>query len=345
MTGYRPGEPIRIRYFLALAALVGGLLALSATGSASAVTPEIDRAKAEARALSALVDQLNQELAIATEEYNYANQQFEDTKAAVDKTSADLAQAAKDLVAAQDRLSERLVSIYKWGSIGPLDAILGSGSISDAVTLLDTLQWIGEQDARLVSEIHSFETERQELRDKLKVQLAEQEALREQTSAAKQAVLDQLTKQQEALKGKEALIAQLQKAEAERQARLAAQERARQAWLATRPGKAVSLAMQYLGVRYVWGGASPSGFDCSGLVQYVYAKVGVSLPHSSRMQYDCGTHVSRSNLRAGDLVFFFTPIAHVGIYIGNGRMINATGNRVQISDVWPASYRGATRVF
>jgi cell wall-associated NlpC family hydrolase len=324
--------------------LVGGLLALAAAGHASAVTPEIDRAKAEARALIALVDQLNQELAVATEEYNYANQQFENTKAAAEKTSAELAQAAKDMVAAQDRLNERLVSIYKWGSMGPLDAVLGSGSISDAVTLLDTLQWIGEQDARLVSEIHAYETARQELRERLKVELAEQEALREQTASARQAVLDQLTRQQEALKGKEAQIAQLQKAEAERQARLAAQERARKAWLATRPGKVVSLAMQYLGVRYVWGGASPRGFDCSGLVQYVYAKVGVSLPHSSRMQYACGARVSRSNLRAGDLVFFFSPIAHVGIYIGNGRMINATGNRVQISDVWPNSYKGACRV-
>jgi cell wall-associated NlpC family hydrolase len=62
------------------------------------------------------------------------------------------------------------------------------------------------------------------------------------------------------------------------------------------------------------------------------------------MQYACGARVSRSNLRAGDLVFFFSPIAHVGIYIGNGRMINATGNRVQISDVWPNSYKGACRV-
>ena len=343
MTGYRSGEPIRIRHLLLLVLFVG-LLALSGSDFASAYTPEIDKAKAEARALSALVDKLNQELAAATEEYNFANQQFENTKAAVEKTSAELAQAAQDMVAAQDRLNERLVSIYKWGSMGPLDAVLGAGSISDAVTLLDTLKWIGEQDADMVDEIQAYEAERQELKKRLKSELEQQETYRAQTAVARQAVLDQLTRQQEALKGKEAQLAQLQKAEAERQARLAAQERARKAWLATRPGKVVSLAMQYLGVRYVWGGASPNGFDCSGLVQYVFAKVGVSLPHSSRMQYDCGTHVSRSNLRAGDLVFFFTPIAHVGIYIGNGLMVNATGNRVQISEVWPGSYKGACRL-
>ncbi len=102
--------------------------------------------------------------------------------------------------------------------------------------------------------------------------------------------------------------------------------------------------MQYLGVPYVWAASSPSGFDCSGLVMYVYAKVGVSLPHSSRMQYDYGTHVSRDQLQPGDLVFFYSPIHHVGIYIGNGQMINATGSQVQISNVFRGSYYGATRI-
>jgi cell wall-associated NlpC family hydrolase len=63
------------------------------------------------------------------------------------------------------------------------------------------------------------------------------------------------------------------------------------------------------------------------------------------MQYSYGTHVSRSQLKPGDLVFFYSPIHHVGIYIGNGRMINATGNQVQISAVWKSSYYGATRLF
>ena len=102
--------------------------------------------------------------------------------------------------------------------------------------------------------------------------------------------------------------------------------------------------MQYLGVPYVWAASSPSGFDCSGLVMYVYAKVGVSLPHSSRMQYDYGTHVSRDQLQPGDLVFFYNPIHHVGIYIGNGQMINATGSEVQITNVFRDSYYGATRI-
>jgi cell wall-associated NlpC family hydrolase len=101
-----------------------------------------------------------------------------------------------------------------------------------------------------------------------------------------------------------------------------------------------------LGCPYVWAGASPSGFDCSGFVLYVYKKVGVSLPHSSRMQYGCGQPVSRGDLQPGDLIFFYSPISHVAIYIGDGKMIHAagTGKDVRISSVWTSNYAGACRI-
>ena len=107
-------------------------------------------------------------------------------------------------------------------------------------------------------------------------------------------------------------------------------------------------AEQYLGVPYVWGGESPSGFDCSGLVQYVYGKLGVHLPRTSFAQYNAGRHVSRSDLRPGDLVFF-DALGHVGIYIGGGRFIHAphTGTRVQIGTLagwYSEHWSGATRV-
>ena len=343
MSGYRPGEQTHARILLALI-LIAGLLALSSSGPAEASTPAIDKATAEAQALSDLVDRLNIELGAATEDYNFAKQQFEDTQAAVKKTSADLAQAAEDLASAQDRFSERLVGIYKSGNLGMLDVVLGASDFSELVTLLEKLRWITELDSQLVEQIGAYKAQNTELKARLESELQQQQAYEAQTAAARQKVLDQLAKQKEALKGKEAQIAQLKKAEAERQARLAAEERARKVFLASRPGKVVTMAMQHLGVPYVWGGSSPRGFDCSGLVQYVYARVGVTLPHSSRMQFSYGRPVSRDDLQAGDLVFFFTPIQHVGIYIGNGRMVNATGSEVQISDVWPITFRGARRV-
>jgi cell wall-associated NlpC family hydrolase len=116
-----------------------------------------------------------------------------------------------------------------------------------------------------------------------------------------------------------------------------------------RYGGVVGIAMQYLGVPYVWGGASPAGFDCSGLIMYVYAQVGISLPHHAASQYNYGTPVSRDQLEPGDLVFF-NGLGHAGIYIGGGQFIHAphTGDVVKISslsDSWyAATWYGARRL-
>ena len=112
--------------------------------------------------------------------------------------------------------------------------------------------------------------------------------------------------------------------------------------------RAVALARRELGVPYVWGGESPAGFDCSGLVAYVYGRLGVSLPRVAADQYRAGRHIARSLLRPGDLVFFH-GLGHVGIYIGAGRFIHAphTGDVVRISSLsgwYDETYVGASRV-
>jgi cell wall-associated NlpC family hydrolase len=325
--------------------MIASLLVLSSQSFVQASTAAIEKAKSELETLRDLVDQLDQQLGAATEDYNYANQQLKDSQSAAKKLTAELKQAEADLATTQDRLNQRVVDIYKTGSLGMLDVLMDANSFSELVGRLDELAFLSRQDARLVDQISDYRAQAADKKTKLEAELVQQELYAEQAAAAKDKVLAQLAEQTKALKGKEAQLAQLRKEEAARQARIAAEERARQAFLASRPGKVINLAMKYLGVPYVWGGASPSGFDCSGLVQYVYGKVGISLPHSSRMQYNCGKPVSRSDLKPGDLLFYYTPIQHVAIYLGNGRIINATGNQVQIGDAFTRGYVGACRVF
>jgi cell wall-associated NlpC family hydrolase len=110
--------------------------------------------------------------------------------------------------------------------------------------------------------------------------------------------------------------------------------------------QALRFALTRRGDPYVWGAAGPSAFDCSGLVLWAYAQVGISLPHFTGAQWTMGVHVSRSQLQPGDLVFFYADIGHVGLYIGNGLMVDAPdfGETVQVQPVMWNVYVGAVRI-
>jgi cell wall-associated NlpC family hydrolase len=110
--------------------------------------------------------------------------------------------------------------------------------------------------------------------------------------------------------------------------------------------QALQAAISRLGDPYVWGAAGPSQFDCSGLVMWAYAQVGIALPHYTGSQWNSGVHVSRNDLEPGDLIFFFPNISHVGMYIGNGMMINAPnfGEDVKVEPVFWNSFVGAVRI-
>lgn len=115
----------------------------------------------------------------------------------------------------------------------------------------------------------------------------------------------------------------------------------------------ISTGKSLIGIPYVWGGTTPSGFDCSGYTKYVFGKNGITLPRNSRDQYNMGRSVAYSSLRPGDLVFFSLSnngqVSHVGIYIGGGQFINATTSKgvtiSSFSSYWMNAYVGARRVY
>lgn len=110
--------------------------------------------------------------------------------------------------------------------------------------------------------------------------------------------------------------------------------------------QALRYALTQQGKPYVWGAAGPNAYDCSGLVQWAYKRVGVNLPHNAAMQSVLGKPVARADLQVGDLVFFYTPVSHVGIYVGGGKILNAatTGQPVKISSMQWLPFHNARRL-
>jgi cell wall-associated NlpC family hydrolase len=109
---------------------------------------------------------------------------------------------------------------------------------------------------------------------------------------------------------------------------------------------ALRKAVTKKGLPYIWGGTGPRGYDCSGIVQWAFKQVGINLPRTSAMQSRVGTPVSKKDLKPGDLVFFYSPVAHVGIYIGNNKVFNAytSGQPLKVSDMTHMPFHNARRI-
>ncbi len=356
-----------MRYGLALlSALVFGL-AVTAAGSAEPA--QIGSKRAEAQQVLAQIQAMDAQMEKAVEAYNAANVRLDQIKHDLEVNQARLQTAKKNLVKARAQVSARLVALYTSDEPDTLSIIFGSSSLGDLIERIDSANRIADEDARIAAEVKQYRNEVQTRQQALVKAQADQEKVVAERAAQRASIQSQLAERQALYSSIKDQIAQLEAAERARQARLAAQAKAaaKQQQSAPAPAPApsspsggssapppathssvVSIALQYLGVPYVWGGASPSGFDCSGLTMYAYAKVGVYLPHNAAMQYGMGTPVARSQLAPGDLVFF-SGLSHVGMYIGGGRFVHAphTGDVVKISSLseywYAATYVGARR--
>ena len=349
-------------------ALVIALAAAFALTAASATAdPSVASKQAEAQSVMGQIQQLDSSLERAVEAYNLANVKLARIRHDLKDNTNALVVAKKSLVHAQGQLSARIVEIYTSGDQNAgLAVLLGASSLDDMLGRMDASDRVDEQDSLVVKQVARFRREVQHRQRFLQHAHAEQVQVVAERNAARASVEQQLGERKQLLGSIQGEIAHLkaveaaQQAELQRQAQFAAQAASqRQASLAptvgigagspvsptpTAPpathGGVVGIAAQYLGTPYVWGGASPSGFDCSGFVMYVYSQVGISLPHSSYAQYGYGSPVSLSQLQAGDLVFF-DGLGHVGIYVGGGTFIHAphTGDVVKYSSLsgWYAS--------
>ncbi len=342
--------------------------------------PSVQRKQAEAQSVLAQIQQLDSRMGKAVESYNLANVRLQKIRADLQENAHELTVARSNLKVGQERIARRVVELYtNGGDGGTVEVILGAQNLDDLVTRLDTADRVSSLDSQVVKEVRSFRLATQKHARLLHEARAAQVRVVAERAREKAAVEAQLSQRQRLLSSIKGEIARLQAAERARQLQLARQAQARlQALHAARQatgnepllgvsadenggptgetspppaqyGGVVGVAMRYLGVPYVWGGASPGGFDCSGLVSYAFSQVGVSLPHSSYALWNVGSAVSRDQLEPGDLVFF-DGLGHVGIYIGGGQFVHAphTGDVVKISSLgesWYAStYVGARRV-
>ncbi|MFA5800936.1 MAG: NlpC/P60 family protein [Thermoleophilia bacterium] len=303
---------------------------------------------------------LNGQLEAKVESYNAANSELGSIDTRIESNEAQLEETAKTLDVTQDRLAKRVVKIYRNGSVEVLDVLMETNDLNEFLTKFDMLTKVSEQDRDDFEQVKMLKAQVEEAQVQLASDKARQETLVSQLETEKSEIESGLGQRKQMLSGLESEIAALQAQEqAAQQAALNAQASSGgggesydgggsygPAPVST-AGGAAGIAMQYLGVPYVWGGASPSGMDCSGLVVVVFGQMGISVPRTAAAQYSAGTPISYGDLAPGDLVFFgYGGISHVGIYIGGGSMIHAPfeGEVVQIAPVsGGGSYRGAAR--
>lgn len=298
------------------------------------------------------LDQLDQELEVAAEQYNEAVDQLAELKEKAESVQGDLDKAQEAYDLQSEILGERANSIYKDGSLASIEILLGSKSVSDFMSRVKFLNTIGIADADIASSLESQKADLEQQMDDLENTEELAESLQFEMKARKIEVMLRIQERQDLLSDTEDDIVALLEEEATRRSSEDAEllseilSGANAKGIVVESGSPVETALAYHGVPYLWGGESPAGFDCSGLVLYIFAQHGVTLPHYSGSQFRLGEKVDVADLQPGDVVFFGSPIHHVGIYIGGGYFIHApkTGDYVKISKLADRSdYAGARR--
>lgn len=336
---------------------------------------QIDAVNKNIDDLETKFQQLDNEISLSIERSQILNEKIVTQQGKIVETEIEIKKADEDLASHKEVYSERLKSIQVKGNqsvVTYAELLLSAGSVSEFFNRFTAISKIIENDNELLEGLRVKEVTLKEAKEQLqnhinqleksKVELAsEQKQIEEnkkqisQELEAAKGELENLRAQQEAQLAAQRAASQETAPEIQQQSQTQASEVAK----ASTPSVAapnvtnsatansvIATAKQYLGVPYVWGGSTPSGFDCSGFTSYVYRSVGISLPRTSRAQQNVGTRISLSQVQPGDLVFRGSPAYHVGIYIGGGQYIHApqTGDVVKIAPFNPSKFSTASRV-
>jgi peptidoglycan DL-endopeptidase CwlO len=359
------------RRLVALSALLIGLLIAGLLGASAprAHADQISAKRAQAQGVLAQLQHLDAEAQRANSAYHAASQKLRLVEQSLRINHQALGVARGNFSRAQRALARRLVAMYtSQEQQSSLAVILGASSLDDLMSRIEAANSMSKQDAALIQQVVGFQRQIVHRRTLLRNERARQHRLVAARAAERNQVEGRIASERRLYSSVRAQIQRMISAQQAQQAAAARAATVAETQVATpkvsfgagptstsvagaRYSSVVGIAEQYLGVPYVFGGESPSGFDCSGLVAYVYAQVGVSLPHYTVAQYNYAdsVSVSRSQLEPGDLVFF-AGLGHVGIYVGGGQFIHAphTGSVVRIDSLsggWYASeYDGAKRI-
>ena len=350
MTGRRRHVAAR----LAMAVLIASPTIIGAATISSAAPSREEVEQAEAR-----LDQLNQELSLLVERYNQAQIQLQEVQGRLAdvRAQAEGAQAEADRAVAS--LNASAARAYT-GVGSQIATLFEATSIADFSDRLEFIGSMAQADADLAL---GAELARQEARwtaEELAAAVEERQNLLEQIGNDRDVIESRIDEARDLY---ETLNREFQEALAAQQAAQEAAEEAAESGgssggvidpgptptpppVSGSAGAAIAAAYSVIGTPYVFGAADPNvGFDCSGLTMWAWAQAGVSLPHSSAAQYSSLPHVAQSDVQPGDLLFFYSPISHVGMYVGGGRMVHAShpGIPVQVVSVYWDSFVGAAR--
>lgn len=351
---------------------VGSVVAVAvmAIGSTFASgAPSISELRVRVAQIQSEVAAIDSQVETAAEAYNGAVYRLDEITARITRNRIVLRKANQDLARSREILAGRLRAAYLKPPPSTMQVLLSHASVSSAIDSVEVLDRAARQDANLVKSVQALRDEAVAKRREL---VADRERAEDEVATRRRerdVVIGLLRRRQAVLAGAKGRLATMLAAERARERReaLAAQrialERVRsQSSGSASPGLAVGsagvvsgggsagnaqaarVALRYLGVPYVWGGASPSGFDCSGLASYAYAQVGISVPHYTGAIWAKFPRVV-GPLQPGDMVFFH-GLGHMGIYIGGGQMVHAphTGDVVKVVSMsGRGDYLGAVR--